>query len=154
MILTLNPGQKIEIRFAGSASCGDASAPEEAVIVQYGGEDREIRVSVSGSDKLGRKGVVYGDAAEPSEQRHESSLSDGEKRLLGEIRRILIDHLGCDPDLVTLDADLDMDLGADSLDKVELIMAFEAEYGVEIDDDVADGIMTVSDILNELQVRT
>jgi Acyl carrier protein len=154
MILTLNPGQKIEIRFSGSASCADAPSSEEAVIVQYGDEDREVRVSVRGSDKLGRKGVVYGNAPDSSQQREESSLSDSEKRLLGEIRRILVDHLGCDPDLVKLDADLDMDLGADSLDKVELIMAFEAEYGVEIDDVVADGIMTVSDILNELQVRT
>ena len=64
---------------------------------------------------------------------------------LERVRKIVIDHLDADPDKVTENASFIEDLGADSLDTVELVMAFEEEFGVEIPDDAADSILTVGD---------
>ena len=64
------------------------------------------------------------------------------------VKEIVIEHLGADEDKVTLDASFVDDLGADSLDRVELVMAFEEEFGVEIPDDAAENIQTLKDALN------
>lgn len=61
------------------------------------------------------------------------------------IRTILVDILGVEPDDVTPNASFIDDLGADSLDLVELIMAFEREFNVEVSDDEAERWLTVSD---------
>lgn len=62
------------------------------------------------------------------------------------VQKIVVEHLGVEADKVTQDANFIDDLGADSLDIVELVMAFEEEFGVEIpDDDAADKIATVGD---------
>ena len=61
------------------------------------------------------------------------------------VKKIVIDHLGVDADKVVESASFIDDLGADSLDTVELVMAFEEEFGVEIPDDAADSILTVGD---------
>lgn len=67
---------------------------------------------------------------------------------LERVRKIVIDHLDADPDKVTEKASFIDDLGADSLDNVELVMAFEEEFGVEIPDDAAEKILTVADAIN------
>lgn len=61
------------------------------------------------------------------------------------VKKIVIEHLGVDADKVTDGASFIDDLGADSLDTVELVMAFEEEFGVEIPDDAAETILTVGD---------
>ena len=61
------------------------------------------------------------------------------------VKNIVVEHLGVDADKVTEGASFIDDLGADSLDTVELVMAFEEEFGVEIPDDAADTILTVGD---------
>jgi len=61
------------------------------------------------------------------------------------VKKIVIEHLGVDADKVTEGASFIDDLGADSLDTVELVMAFEEEFGVEIPDDAAETILTVGD---------
>ena len=61
------------------------------------------------------------------------------------VKKIVVEHLGVDADKVTEDASFIDDLGADSLDIVELVMAFEEEFGVEIPDDAAEKIATVKD---------
>ncbi|PCI04467.1 MAG: acyl carrier protein [Hyphomicrobiales bacterium] len=61
------------------------------------------------------------------------------------IKKIVIEHLDCEADKVTEKASFIDDLGADSLDNVELVMAFEEEFGVEIPDDAAETIQTVGD---------
>ena len=65
--------------------------------------------------------------------------------ILERVRKIVIEHLDADPDKVTEKASFIDDLGADSLDNVELVMAFEEEFGVEIPDDAAEKINTVGD---------
>lgn len=64
------------------------------------------------------------------------------------VKEIIVDQLGVDPDEVTTEASFVEDLGADSLDTVELVMAFEEEFDVEIPDEDAEKIATVSDAIN------
>jgi len=71
------------------------------------------------------------------------SMSDTAER----VKKIVVEHLGVEADKVTEDASFIDDLGADSLDIVELVMAFEEEFGVEIPDDAAEKISTVSDAI-------
>lgn len=59
------------------------------------------------------------------------------------VKKIVIENLGVDESKVTETSSFVEDLGADSLDQVELVMAFEEEFGVEIPDDVAEKITTV-----------
>ena len=61
------------------------------------------------------------------------------------VKKIVIQHLGVDAEKVVDNADFIDDLGADSLDRVELVMAFGEEFGVEIPDDAAESIVTVGD---------
>jgi acyl carrier protein len=70
------------------------------------------------------------------------------------VKKIVVEHLGVDAEKVTENASFIDDLGADSLDTVELVMAFEEEFGVEIPDDAAETILTVGDAINFLQKST
>jgi acyl carrier protein len=63
------------------------------------------------------------------------------------VKKIVVEHLGVDAEKVTEEASFIDDLGADSLDIVELVMAFEEEFGVEIPDDAAEKITTVRDAI-------
>ena len=63
------------------------------------------------------------------------------------VRKIVVEHLGVDEAKVTENASFIDDLGADSLDTVELVMAFEEEFGCEIPDDAAEKILTVKDAI-------
>jgi len=68
------------------------------------------------------------------------------------VKKIVVEHLGVDESKVVEGASFIDDLGADSLDTVELVMAFEEEFGVEIPDDAAEKIVTVKnaiDYINE-----
>ncbi len=67
------------------------------------------------------------------------------------IRAIIADELGIEEDTIELESDLTDDLGADSLDAVELIMAIEEEFDIEIDDSTAQKIKTVQDIVDHLE---
>jgi acyl carrier protein len=69
------------------------------------------------------------------------------------VRKIVVEHLGVDPDKVTLDAEFIDDLGADSLDVIELVMAHEEEFGCEITDDEADRLKTVGDVIDLLRSK-
>ena len=64
------------------------------------------------------------------------------------LKKIVVEHLGVDADKVSENASFIDDLGADSLDNVELVMAFEEEFGVEIPDDAAEKILTVKDAID------
>ena len=70
------------------------------------------------------------------------------------IKKIIVDHLGVDASKVTDDASFIDDLGADSLDTVELVMAFEEEFGAEISDSEAEKILTVGDAIKFVESNT
>ncbi|MBT3659881.1 MAG: acyl carrier protein [Rhodospirillaceae bacterium] len=67
------------------------------------------------------------------------------------VKKIVIEHLGVDEDKVVENASFIDDLGADSLDTVELVMAFEEEFGCEIPDDAAEKILTIKDATDFIQ---
>ncbi|MCD8188125.1 MAG: acyl carrier protein [Ruminococcus sp.] len=67
--------------------------------------------------------------------------------IFDKVKDIVIDQLGVEADAVTMEASIQDDLGADSLDIVELITAIEAEFDMSIPDEAADEIKTVNDIV-------
>lgn len=67
------------------------------------------------------------------------------------VRELVVEQLDVDPEAVTEEASFIDDLGADSLDIVELVMAFEEEFGIEIPDEDAEGIRTVGDAVKYIQ---
>ena len=67
------------------------------------------------------------------------------------VKKIVADHLGIDESKITEEASFIDDLGADSLDTVELVMAFEEEFGSEISDNEAEKILTVGDAIKFIE---
>ena len=67
------------------------------------------------------------------------------------VKKIVVDHLGVEESRVTPESKFIDDLGADSLDTVELVMAFEEEFGTEIPDDAAETILTVQNAMDYLE---
>ncbi|HEY9082418.1 MAG: acyl carrier protein [Flavobacteriales bacterium] len=71
--------------------------------------------------------------------------------ITGKVKSIIVDKLGVDENEVTNEASFTNDLGADSLDTVELIMEFEKEFNIAIPDDEAEKIATVGDAINYIE---
>jgi acyl carrier protein len=95
-----------------------------------------------------RDGCVHNAGRSPKSKTHEvETMSDIGER----VKKIVVEHLGVEPDKVTEQASFIDDLGADSLDTVELVMAFEEEFGCEIPDDAAETILTVGDAVKFLE---
>ena len=73
------------------------------------------------------------------------------KNISSKVKKMVADHLGVEELKVTEEANFVDDLGADSLDTVELVMAFEEEFGVEIPDDAAETIITDQNAIDYLE---
>ena len=71
--------------------------------------------------------------------------------IAGSVKSIIVDKLGVDENEVTMEASFTNDLGADSLDTVELIMEFEKEFNIAIPDDQAEKIATVGDAVKYIE---
>jgi len=71
----------------------------------------------------------------------------------GKIKKIVADHLGIEEEKVTEEASFIDDLGADSLDTVELVMALEEAFDIEIPDEAAEGIATVGDAVKFIEEK-
>ena len=69
----------------------------------------------------------------------------------GKVKKIVADHLGIDEAKVTEESSFIDDLGADSLDTVELVMAFEEEFSIEIPDEIAEKITTIKDAIEHIE---
>ena len=76
-----------------------------------------------------------------------------EKSIEEKVKDIIVEQLGVNPEQVTPQASFIEDLGADSLDIVELVMAFEEEFGVEVPDEDAEKLRTVGDALGYLNTK-
>jgi acyl carrier protein len=71
--------------------------------------------------------------------------------ILSKVKKIVADHLGIDEAKIEEESSFIDDLGADSLDTVELVMAFEEEFGSEISDSQAEKILTVGDVVKFIE---
>lgn len=69
------------------------------------------------------------------------------------VRKLIVEHLDAAPEKVTDTTDLIDDLGADSLDNIELIMAFEEEFNIEVPDHEAENLMTVGQIIAAVEAK-
>ena len=76
------------------------------------------------------------------------------KDVAATLKKIVVDHLGVEENKVTDEASFIDDLGADSLDTVELVMAFEEEFGSEISDNEAEKILTVGDAIKFIESKS
>ncbi len=70
------------------------------------------------------------------------------------VKKIIVEHLGVEEGKVVESASFIDDLGADSLDTVELVMAFEEEFGIEIPDEAAEKILSVKDAVDYIKTAT
>lgn len=70
------------------------------------------------------------------------------------VKEIIVNELGVEPEKVTSEASFVEDLGADSLDTVELVMAFEEEFGIDIPDEDAEQMRTVGDAIDYMKKNT
>jgi acyl carrier protein len=69
------------------------------------------------------------------------------------VKEMIVENLGLDPEKVTIESSFVEDLGADSLDTVELVMAFEEEFGIEIPDDDAEKLTMVGKAIDYLESK-
>jgi len=76
------------------------------------------------------------------------------ENISSKVKKIVVDHLGVDEIKVTDESSFIDDLGADSLDTVELVMAFEEEFGAEISDSEAEKILTVGDAIKFIEGKS
>jgi acyl carrier protein len=113
--------------------------------------DRTFAPAWSGSNaaihlRQGRAGMsrAVGDSANHEVEAMSENIAE-------RVKKIVVEHLGVEADKVTETASFIDDLGADSLDTVELVMAFEEEFGCEIPDDAAETILTVGDAVKFLE---
>jgi acyl carrier protein len=77
-----------------------------------------------------------------------------EKTIEEKVKDIIVEQLGVNPEQVTPNASFIEDLGADSLDTVELVMAFEEEFNVEVPDEDAEKLQTVGDVVTYITDKT
>ena len=77
-----------------------------------------------------------------------------EKSIEEKVKDIIVEQLGVNPEQVTPQASFIKDLGADSLDIVELVMSFEEEFGVEVTDEDAEKLQTVGDVIKYIEEKS
>lgn len=77
-----------------------------------------------------------------------------DKSIEDRVKDIIVEQIGVNPEQVTPTASFIDDLGADSLDTVELVMAFEEEFGVEVPDEDAEKLQTVGDVVKYIEEKT
>ena len=75
------------------------------------------------------------------------------EEIFDKLKELVVDQLGVEEDAVTMEATMQDDLGADSLDLVDLVMSVEEEFGVKVADEDLENIKTVGDIVNYIEER-
>src|SRR5215212_10240373 len=89
----------------------------------------------------------------PNQPNQSATYRMSEKSIEEKVKDIIVEQLGVNPEQVTPTASFIEDLGADSLDTVELVMAFEEEFSVEVPDEDAEKLQTVGDVIKYIDER-
>lgn len=71
--------------------------------------------------------------------------------IFDEVKEILAEQLDIDPEIIEMTSNLQTDLGADSLDSIDIVMSIEDQYGIEVPDSVIENMRTVEDIVNFIE---
>ena len=95
-----------------------------------------------------KDGYAYNYVEDLSKIELKGGVKMSSEEIFEKVREIISDKLGVEIDDIDLSSELTEDLGADSLDLVDLVMAFEDEFGIKVDDEQIEGISTVGDIVN------
>ena len=90
----------------------------------------------------------------PTLNRKHHPFFTADKSIEEKVKDIIVEQLGVNPEQVTQSASFIEDLGADSLDTVELVMAFEEEFSVEVPDEDAEKLQTVGDVVKYIEEKT
>ena len=100
--------------------------------------------------------VSAGDAALRRMVQHQiigGRKNRAKEEIFDKLKELVVDQLGVEEDEVTMEASMQDDLGADSLDLVDLVMSVEEEFGVKVADEDLENIKTVGDIVNYIEDR-
>src|SRR5256885_11312600 len=97
---------------------------------------------------------LCGTGLNPCATNFNQTNSMAEKSIEEKVKDIIVEQLGVNPEQVTPQASFIEDLGADSLDIVELVMAFEEEFGVEVPDEDAEKLQTVGDVIKYIEEKS
>src|SRR6476646_5775698 len=100
---------------------------------------------------LSAKNFVRRDYRDTIPGRPSGGVAQPMSEIADKVKKIVVEHLGVEEAKVTPEASFIDDLGADSLDTVELVMAFEEAFGVEIPEDAAEKISTVKDAIDYIE---
>ena len=92
-------------------------------------------------------------AIPPNKKTIRTAKPRSENSIEEKVRQIIVDQLGVNPEQVTISAAFIEDLGADSLDTVELVMAFEEEFSIEVPDEDAEKLQTVGDVVKYIEEK-
>ena len=112
--------------------------------------------SLSGTNSLLPKLPVLISALptkQPNQLKPTQKIAMAEKSIEEKVKDIIVEQLGVNPEQVTTNASFIEDLGADSLDTVELVMAFEEEFSVEVPDEDAEKLQTVGDVVKYIEEK-
>src|SRR5881392_330273 len=97
--------------------------------------------------------LLCGTGRNPARVTPTEQIFMAEKSIEEKVKDIIVEQLGVNPEQVTPQASFIEDLGVDSLDIVELVMAFEEEFSVEVPDEDAEKLQTVGDVIKYIQER-
>jgi acyl carrier protein len=117
---------------------------------------REIEIQEEGKfglNNLANQGLTHFGTWHRHTQKPETEKPMAEKTIEQKVKDIIVEQLGVNADQVTSDAKFIEDLGADSLDTVELVMALEEEFGQEIPDEEAEKLQSVGDVVKFIEDR-
>ena len=118
---------------------------------RIGADDRGVRRELNLLQS--RVSLIQNGRISPLTHHFTRTIMADETNIEQKVRDIIVEQLGVNADQVTTEAKFIEDLGADSLDTVELVMAFEEEFGIEVPDEEAEKLLTVGDVIRYIEDR-
>jgi len=124
---------------------------KQIVVDHLGIDDSKVTSESKFIDDLGADSLDTVELVMAFEEKFGIEIPDDEVEI--QVKQIVVDHLGIDNSKVNPESKFIDDLGADSLDTVELVMAFEEKFGIEIPDDAAETIQTVQNAIDYIESK-
>ena len=136
-------------RGIGAAIAKSLAKEGAFVIINYNGSKERANAVAAEITADGGKAAVYGCNVSD----YSACEKMAKEEIFDKLKELVVDQLGVEEDEVTMEATMQDDLGADSLDLVDLVMSVEEEFGVKVADEDLENIKTVGDIVNYIEER-